>query len=177
MMHSDFLPRPPFGFALALLACAAIGCGRSADLFPDDRQGNDGCVGALGCAPEPDPNTDSNSGPCAGRACGGTTEPDIDPNTGDESPPSELDLTLTDPAVALPSGELPIEPAGPDPEPTPAGPQMPERGELPPEAPQNPPPEPPLDAGIGPDADAGVEPPLDGPGGPGPGRPPRPPRP
>jgi hypothetical protein len=173
MMHSDFprAARPPFAIALALLACAAIGCGRSADLFPDDRQ-NDGCVGALVCEPEPD----SNPGPCAGGDCGGTTGPDID--TDEEPLPSEPDPTLTDPEIAQPSGELPLEPAGPDGTTTPAGPQMPDPGGRPPEAPQNPRPEPPLlDAGIGVDADAGVEPPPDGPGGPGPGRPPRPPRP
>jgi hypothetical protein len=156
-------PRPPFAFALALLACAALSCGRSADLFPDDRQNDDGCVGARVCEPEPD----SNPGLCASGACGGTTGPDID-TAGDLEPsPSEPD----------PSGELPLEPAGPDGTTTPAGPQMPDPGGRPPEAPQNPPPElPRLDAGIGLDADAGVEPPPDGPGGPGPGRPPRPPR-
>jgi hypothetical protein len=173
-MHPDFpfAPRPHYPIALALLACSAIGCGRSADLFPDDGPSDDGCAGALVCAPEPEP--DPGPEPCRGRGCEGTTEPDIDTDIDDEPSLSETYPPLTDPTIAQPSDGLPSEPAEPDPEPTPAGPGLHEPGEPPPEAPPEPPPGPgALDAGVGISVDAGVEPP---PGGPGPGRPPRPPR-
>jgi hypothetical protein len=171
MMHPHFpiAPRPFFPFALALVACAAIACGRSADLFPDDGQSNDGCVGALVCAPQPEP--EPNPEPCADRACEGTTQPDI--GTDGDGEPGELDPMLTDPTTAQPSDGLPGDPAESDPEPMPAGPQTPEPSELPPEAPPKPLPAPPVpDAGVG--VDAGIEP---APGRPGPGRPPRPTRP
>jgi hypothetical protein len=171
MMHPHFpiAPRAFFPFALALVAGAAIACGRSADLFPDDSQSNDGCVGALVCEPEPEP--EPNPEPCADRACEATTEPDI--GTDRDGEPGELDPMLTDPTTAQPSDGLPGDPAESDPEPMPAGPQTPEPSELPPEAPPKPLPAPPVpDAGVG--VDAGIEP---APGRPGPGRPPRPTRP
>lgn len=153
--------RTKLEFTLALLAFAALGCGRSADLFPDDGLGSGGCALASGCRAEPEP--------CAGPGCE-STEPDLSPDL-DEPGRGAPDPTPANPDAAHPSDD-PLEPAelepeatepAPDPaEPTPAAPP-----ELPP-APHPPPPG--ADAGIGGD---GGDLPDAGP----PGRPPRPPRP
>jgi hypothetical protein len=116
---------------LALLACAALGCGRSADLFPEDGPSD----GALAWPPP------------------------------------------TDPEPAQPDDALPLEPAEPSPERTPAGPRLAAPSELSPEAPPKPLPEPPArDAGLEIGFDAGVEAAPGGRGAPRPERPPRPPR-
>lgn len=175
MTHSDssIARRPSFSCSLALLACAAIGCGRSADLFPDDGQSNLGCAVARGCDPGPEP------APCTRADCDGTTAPDIGTDSrSDDEPRGEPDPERTDPEIAQPSSGLPHEPAEPELEPTPAGPQSPEPSERPPEAPREPLPEPAVpDAGIASATDAGIAPPSRGPGGPRPDPPPRPARP
>jgi len=140
-MQSDFLrARPHFAFVLAWLACAALGCARSPDLFPEEASSSIGCPDRPSCAAVPEPCTEQT---CAG----GIT---VDWGAGIDSQPSdgEPEPPPTRPETAQPSGEPPLETPQPD-----AGPSDPEAAE------PTPAPEP-----AQPDASLAEPPPLPEPG-------------